>query len=55
MTQLTQAILIEEVERLRAKYLTSNPEYSPKLAKKCKKTRKKIGLKGIQSCTNGRH
>lgn len=45
MTQLTQAILIEEVERLREKYLTSNPEYSPKLAKKCKKLEKRLLLK----------
>lgn len=45
MTQLTQQMLVEEVERIRGKYLTSNSELPSTLTKKCKKHEKRLILK----------
>ncbi|WP_339316850.1 hypothetical protein [Paenibacillus sp. FSL R10-2734] len=45
MTQLTQQMLIEEIERIRGKYLTSNSELPSSLTKRCKKIEKRLILK----------
>ncbi|OKP91347.1 hypothetical protein [Paenibacillus sp. P32E] len=45
MTHLTQQMLVEEIERIRGTYLTSNSELPSSLTKRCKKLEKRLILK----------